>query len=87
MIKQLALGDTPFSRIRRLKCLLNTGEIQLAGNAKLKIYGTLSCGSGKRMKAQNRVFFISETEAIEKGYRACGHCMCKAYKKWLDFGA
>jgi methylphosphotriester-DNA--protein-cysteine methyltransferase len=86
MIKHLALGDTNFSRSRRLKCLLDTGEIQLAGNAKLKIYGTLGCGSGKRMKAKNRVFFVSETEAIEKNYRPCGHCMRNAYKKWLGFG-
>jgi methylphosphotriester-DNA--protein-cysteine methyltransferase len=55
--------------------------ISFAGNAKLKIYGILHCCSGKRMK-KNRVFFISEQEATEAGYRPCGHCMKAAYKKW-----
>jgi len=32
--------------------------ICFGGNTKLKIYGTLNCSSGKRMKKQNRVFFV-----------------------------
>ena len=59
-------------------------EICLAGNKKLKIYGTLHCSSGKRMKKENRVFFKSEEEAIQQGYRPCGHCMRKEYKKWKE---
>lgn len=55
-----------------------------AGNRHLKIYGTLHCKSGKRMKKENRVFFQSEKEAMEAGYRPCGHCMNSAYKKWKD---
>ena len=53
-----------------------------AGNKKLKIYGKLRCSSGKRMKRENRVFFQSEKEALEQGFRPCGHCMKDAYKKW-----
>lgn len=52
------------------------------GNKKLKIYGTLHCGSGKRMKRENRVFFESEEEALRNEYRPCGHCLRKSYQKW-----
>ena len=57
-------------------------EINFGGNKKLKIYGLLSCASGKVMKRENRVFFISEKEAQEKGYRPCGHCMRNEFRKW-----
>jgi Metal binding domain of Ada len=60
-------------------------EISSGGNIKLRIYGTLHCSSGKRMKKDNRVFFASETEAIEKGYRPCGHCMKKEYNTKLIY--
>jgi methylphosphotriester-DNA--protein-cysteine methyltransferase len=59
-------------------------QIVLGGNIKLKIYGTLSCKSGRRMKKQNRVFFVSEEEALSNGYRPCGNCMKTKYKKWKD---
>lgn len=59
-------------------------EISFGGNSKLEIYGTLQCRSGKRMKKDNRVFFSSEREAIEKGYRPCGHCMKNEYKIWKN---
>jgi methylphosphotriester-DNA--protein-cysteine methyltransferase len=59
-------------------------KIFLGGNRKLKIYGKLSCTSGKRMKRENRVFFSSEHEAIAKDYRPCGHCMQSAYLKWKN---
>jgi len=82
MIPHTSLGDNAFKRSRQLKILLDKREITFAGNSRLKIYGTLDCGSGKRMKMQNRVFFSSEAEAIDLGYRPCGHCMSGAYKKW-----
>jgi hypothetical protein len=82
MITHADLGDTTFKRSRRLKELLNKGELQLAGNRKLKIYGTLNCSSGKRMKISNRVFFESEAEVEAMGYRPCAHCMRKAYLEW-----
>ncbi|TMU54749.1 Ada metal-binding domain-containing protein [Flagellimonas algicola] len=56
-----------------------------AGNRKLKIYGTLHCKSGKRMKVENRVFFASEKEAMEAGYRPCGHCMRTKYAEWKQY--
>lgn len=64
--------------------MLVTFESMFAGNRKLKIYGTLQCDSGKRMKWAKRVFFTSEKEAIEKGYRSCGHCMKVAYNNWKN---
>jgi len=59
-------------------------KIFFAGNAKLKIYGKLDCKSGKRMKRDNRVFFHSKKEAINQGFRPCGHCMKKDYEKWKN---
>lgn len=59
-------------------------EINFGGNKKLKIYGTLGCSSGKRMKRENRVFFVSEKEALQNNYRPCGHCMKVEYKKWKN---
>jgi methylphosphotriester-DNA--protein-cysteine methyltransferase len=34
------------------------------------------------MKMENRVFFASEKEAVDEGYRPCGHCMKEQYKLW-----
>jgi len=68
MLKHKEINQSLFRRIRNR-------EILFAGNAKLKIYGTLSCHSGKRMKKENRVFFKSEEEAISLGFRPCGNCM------------
>ena len=59
-------------------------EVHFGGNKKLKIYGLLSCKSGKRMKQENRVFFSTEKEAIENGFRPCGHCMKSQYNKWKN---
>lgn len=59
-------------------------EIRFGGNKKLKIYGLLSCRSGKRMKMNNRVFFADEKEALQNNYRPCGHCMKEAYKLWKN---
>jgi len=58
-------------------------KIRFGGNRKLKIYGTLSCTSGKKMKRENRVFFSSEQEAQQNNYRPCGHCMKQKYKEWI----
>jgi methylphosphotriester-DNA--protein-cysteine methyltransferase len=61
---------------------IRQNNICFGGNRKLKIYGTLHCKSGKRMKKENRVFFSSIKEAVAMGYRPCGHCMQAAYKKY-----
>jgi methylphosphotriester-DNA--protein-cysteine methyltransferase len=67
-----------------LALLIKSGAITLAGNARLKIYGLLSCRSGKRMLQRNRVFFANEKEAIQSGYRPCGNCMSAAFREWLS---
>ena len=71
--------DVTLFHIRRL---IQREEIMLAGNLSLKIYGTLSCASGKRMKKENRVFFKNETEAIQQGFRPCCHCLHNEYVCW-----
>ncbi len=66
-----------------LKKYFRDKAICLGGNARLKIYGLLKCSSGKRMKKENRVFFRSVEEALQHGYRPCGHCLKTAYKQWI----
>nr|WP_317126867.1 Ada metal-binding domain-containing protein [Chryseobacterium bernardetii] len=34
------------------------------------------------MKKENRVFFTDESEALQNGYRPCGHCMKESYRQW-----
>lgn len=78
MIKHNELTSTEIrSKIRK-------HEILFGGNRKLKIYGLLSCKSGKKMKKENRVFFATEEEAVKNNYRPCGHCMKIAYKNWKN---
>ncbi len=81
MFNHIELGNTAFSRMRKLKMLIMHGKVVLGGNSRLKIYGTLSCKSGRRMKTDNRVFFSSEEEAIVLGYRACGNCLRDKYRQ------
>jgi methylphosphotriester-DNA--protein-cysteine methyltransferase len=69
--------------IKELTFKIRQKQIIFGGNRNLKIYGKLTCKSGKRMKIENRVFFESEVEAIENKYRPCGHCMKTEYKKWI----
>jgi methylphosphotriester-DNA--protein-cysteine methyltransferase len=61
---------------------IQQGEITLAGNRRLKIFGKLTCSSGKRMKKENRVFFKDTSEALGTGFRPCGHCLKLQYKQW-----
>lgn len=77
MIKHLDINDSD------LRSKIRQKIIKFGGNSKLKIYGTLPCKSGKRMKRENRVFFASEKEAIQNSFRPCGHCMKTAFKKWI----
>lgn len=67
-----------------LKLKIRDMSIQFGGNKNLKIYGTLDCPSGKRMKRENRVFFQNEKDAQNEGYRPCGHCMKDKYKEWIS---
>jgi methylphosphotriester-DNA--protein-cysteine methyltransferase len=76
MIAHAAISDS------RLRNQIRQGLICFGGNKKLKIYGTLHCSSGKRMNRENRIFFSTEDEALQNGFRPCGHCMMQAYQKW-----
>ncbi len=67
---------------QELHSLIKAKGITLAGNRKLKIYGTLQCKSGKRMKKENRVFFLNYIEAKSAGYRPCGLCLRDLYNSW-----
>lgn len=78
MIRHSEISD------KDLRNKIKQGEIRFGGNRKLKIYGTLSCVSGKKMKRENRVFFITEKEALQNNYRPCGHCMKDQYQKWKN---
>lgn len=71
---------SPAALIKHIK----NGHVKYAGNVRLKIYGHLNCKSGKRMKVENRIFFTHEKEAIDNGFRPCGHCMNKEYKIWKN---
>jgi hypothetical protein len=59
MIQHIAIADKDLRKKIRHK------DICFGGNVKLKIYGSLQCASGKRMKTANRVFFASEKEAVK----------------------
>ena len=52
------------------------------GNRRLKVYGLLRCSSGRRMKRENRIFFLNEEEAILVGFRPCAHFIQKQYAQW-----
>jgi methylphosphotriester-DNA--protein-cysteine methyltransferase len=45
-----------------------------AGHRGYKIFGTLSCKMGVRMKKENRVFFLDLESAVSQGYRPCKLC-------------
>ncbi|QNL51041.1 metal-binding protein [Olivibacter sp. SDN3] len=76
MIYHLEISD------RDLRSKIRRQTILMGGNRKLKIYGQLSCSSGKKIKKANRVFFTNEEEALKQDYRPCGHCKRVAYKQW-----
>ena len=78
MIKHVEMGKSELAR------RIRSGEIRLAGNFNLKIYGRLDCPSGKRMKKDNRVFFSTAADAIKRGFRPCGHCMRQEYQTWIS---
>jgi hypothetical protein len=81
MWRHVALGEG-FAASRRLYLLVQSGQVALGGNSRLKIYGKLNCRSGRRMKPENRVFFSSERAALGHGYRPCAHCLPLAYQAW-----
>lgn len=82
MITHSSLGIDESQRRKNLMRLIHNGGINLGGYKKARIYGTLHCRSGKRMKIENRVFFKDEYQAISEGYRPCRNCMPEKYKLW-----
>jgi hypothetical protein len=66
----------------KIRSLIRDNKITLAGNIPAKIYGTLKCSSGKRMKKEHRAFFADRNEAILAGFRPCGRCLRQEYKIW-----
>ena len=56
MITHSSLGYTSFARSRNLNLLISENKIAFGGNISQKIYGTLKCKSGKRLKIENRIF-------------------------------
>ncbi|TPN86823.1 Ada metal-binding domain-containing protein [Aquimarina algicola] len=78
MIKHIDIDDVALHQKIKQK------EIVYGGNHNLKIYGTLQCKSGKRMKRENRVFFKTIEQAKKNGYRPCGHCLRADYKNWKN---
>jgi len=77
MIRHSEISDEDLNRLIKSKL------VWFGGHRTLKIYGSLACQSGKRMKRENRVFFIDEAEALKEGYRPCGNCMKEKYKVWI----
>ena len=67
-----------------VRSLIHSNKITYAGNIPAKIYGTLTCSSGKRMKKKNRTFFADSNEAILAGFRPCGKCLHQEYKIWKE---
>ncbi|MVM41425.1 metal-binding protein [Spirosoma sp. HMF3257] len=82
MIRHTDLGPTRFAQFRALILLVKSKTITIGGHRPGKIYGILTCRTGKRMKPENRVFFQNETEAITSGYRPCAVCLPERYKAW-----
>ncbi len=84
MYHHLQLGHTDFSRSRQLALLVRSGAVTLGGYKKARIYGTLRCSAGQRMKTANRVFFKDEAEALAHGYRPCAACLPEKYRRWKN---
>ena len=69
-----------------IRSMIQHKKIRFAGNVPAKIYGALACKSGKRMKKENRIFFIDKAEAIAAGFRPCANCMPLEYAEWKKRG-
>jgi methylphosphotriester-DNA--protein-cysteine methyltransferase len=76
MIEHKKLSD------KEVRSLIRGNKITYAGNIPAKVYGTLACSAGKRMKKENRIFFLDRDEAILAGFRPCGKCLHHEFKIW-----
>lgn len=83
------INDTRDLRGNDIWPMVRRGEVRLGGHRKNKIYGRLDCRVAnqylrKGTYQNNRVLFENEGEAIRAGYRPCGACLPKHYKRWKD---
>ena len=60
MIRHIMINDNELLKA------IKSGLILYGGHRKQKIYGTLKCQSGRRMKRQNRVFFENRKDLVLK---------------------
>ena len=75
------LKEYPAKLATRIYKVLRNGKVaenffpgRYAGWKNGKVFGRLDCKSGKRMKKENRVFFLTWEDAIASGYRPCKKC-------------
>ena len=85
----LKYGKKDYKLLTKNGAVLSKIPGTIGGNKKLKIYGRFDCKSAlnwiqKGKYVDNRVFFEDEEFAKELGYRPCGVCMKKEYKKWKE---
>ena len=52
----------------------SSGGGSYIGNSKSRVFHRSSCGSVKKMKDSNKVYFSSRDEAISRGYSGCKKC-------------
>ena len=57
------------------------------GHARSRIYGRLDCPTAARAIAvgryvAHRVFFATESDALDCGYRPCAVCLPAQYRAW-----
>lgn len=69
------------------RCYESAAKGRWGGHRASKIYGRLDCPSAQRAIASggyvgNRVFFADETIAAAAGFRPCGRCCQRQYRKW-----
>jgi methylphosphotriester-DNA--protein-cysteine methyltransferase len=61
----------------------------LGGHRRTRIYGRLDCPGARRAierggYVRNRVFFLTESDAVAAGFRPCAVCMPDAYRVWKE---
>jgi hypothetical protein len=66
-----------------LDALIALGAITHGGHRRHGIYGRVGCRAERRYTARvNRVYFGSELEAVEAGFRPCSVCLKARYRRW-----
>lgn len=49
-------------------------DCEFVGSKNTKVFHTLECGLGKKIKPENKKEFETRDEAMEEGYRPCKVC-------------